>query len=127
MIQLNLGNLNKIRNCPYEALSTYINVTKEIRKTHNSSKIFLSYVKPYKPVGKDTTARWVKEMLTISGIDSNIFQPHSKRSASTSKALSKGVNISDILKMGNWSNESVWQKVYKDLSSAERYQQPVFL
>lgn len=79
--------------CPYEALSTYINVTKEIRKTHNSSKIFLSYVKPHKPVGKDTTARWVKEMLKISGIDSNIFQPHSKRSASTSKALCKGVNI----------------------------------
>ena len=85
--------------------------------------MFVSFAAPHNTVGKDTTARWVKEMLTRAGIDPKIFQAHSKRSASTSKALVKGANINDILKMGNWSNESVWQRFYhKDFSPAERYQ-----
>lgn len=44
---------------------------------------------------------------------------HSKliRSASTSKTLSAGLSISDILKRGNWSSQSAWQKFYnKDLA-----------
>jgi len=109
--------------CPYQALTEYIKVTKVFREKQQTSKLFLSYVEPHKPVGKDTTARWVKEMLKIVGIDINIFQAHSKRSASSSKAYKKGANLKDILKMGNWSNASVWQKFYnKEFSSAEKYQ-----
>lgn len=62
-------------------------------------------------------------MLKTAGIDTEVFQAHSKRSASSSKAYVKGASIKEILKMGNWSNVSVWQKFYKkDLSSAEEYQ-----
>ena len=109
---------------PYHAITEYIKVTKEFRDKNKTSKLFLSYVQPHKPVGNSTTARWVIEMLGMAGIDKNIFRAHSKRSASSSKALKKGANIKDILKMGNWSNTSVWQRFYnKDFSSAERYQQ----
>jgi len=63
-------------------------------------------------------------MLETAGVNTEKFKAHSKRAASTSEALRKGVSIEDILKMGNWSNKSVWQKHYKkDLSTAERYQE----
>ena len=45
----------------------------------------------------------VQEMILKAGIDDNVFKSHSKRAASTSKAFSKGANINDTLKMGNWS------------------------
>jgi len=62
-------------------------------------------------------------MLNLAGIDTENFKPHSKRAASSSKAFSKGASLEDILNMGNWSNESVWQKHYhKEFSPAERYQ-----
>jgi hypothetical protein len=62
-------------------------------------------------------------MLIKARVDANVFQPHSKRSASTSKAFAKGVSINDILKMGNWSSKSVWQRFYhKEFSTAEIYQ-----
>ena len=112
--------------CPYEALENYIKSTAEDRVKQNTTKLFLSYVSPHKPVGKDTTARWVKETLSRAGIDSAIFRPHSKRSASTSKAFSKGASLKDILQMGNWSNESVWQRFYhNEFSTAERYQNTI--
>ena len=80
------------------------------RKENSTSDLFFSYVKPHKPVGKDTLARWVREALEKAGIDGNICKPHSERAASTSKAYAKGDSLQDILKMGNWSNKSIWQK-----------------
>ena len=95
-----------------------------IKEAQDTGKVFLSFVNPHKPISKDTTSRWTREMLKMSGIDTEKFKAHSKRAASTSEALRKGVSIDDILKMGNWSNKSVWQKYYKkDLSAAERYQE----
>ena len=112
--------------CPYSALETYIKTTAALRDSQKTSKLFISYVKPHKPVGKDTTARWVREMLSITGIDPKVYQPHSKRSASTSKAFAKGTSLNDILEMGNWSNKSVWQRFYhKNFSTAERYQDQI--
>ena len=67
-----------------------------MKNLHKTSKLSISYVSPHKPVGKDTTARWTKEMLTLSGINPKIFQSHSKRSASTSKAFTKGLRALEI-------------------------------
>jgi len=75
---------------------------------------------------KDSTyTRWSRKNTTgdnrffwIITIDNN-----SKRTASISKAFSKGANINDILKMKNWSNKYVWQKYYhKEFSAVEKYQ-----
>ena len=109
--------------CPYNTLEEYLRRTENFRKQSETSKLFLSHVKPHKPVGKDTIARWVKEALERAGIDVKVFKPHSKRAASTSKAFVKGANLQDIMKMGNWSNSSTWQTFYhKDFSPTERYQ-----
>ena len=38
----------------------------------------------------------------MAGINTNVYKPHSCRSASTSKARDNGVSISGILKWGCW-------------------------
>ena len=50
--------------------------------------------------------------LKQSGINTDIFQTHSVRAASSYKVHSKGLFTDDILSMGNWSRESTWQKFY---------------
>ena len=74
---------------------------------------------------KRTVANWVLKMLDLSGIDTTKFKPHSLRSSSTSKVANEGINVGDILSMGNWSSESVWQKFYhkRVKSSGEEFQQ----
>ena len=56
-------------------------------------------------VSTSTISRWLKEMLRMAGI--NNFTAHSTRAASTSAAKSK-----DILKAGNWSRESTFNRFY---------------
>jgi len=80
---------SNIKLCPVRTLDTYIERTQHLRREHDSTKLFISYVKPHKPVSKETTARWVSRMLELSGIDTKAFRPHSKRAASSSLAARK--------------------------------------
>ena len=41
-----------------------------------------------------------------------MFKPHSTRSASTSKAVVKGVPLADIIKTAGWSNAETFSKYY---------------
>ena len=59
-----------------------------------------------------TIARWLKEVLKLSGFDTNIFTAHSTRSASSSAAADSGVTTSNILKAADWRSESVFKKFY---------------
>ena len=69
-------------------------------------------IKPHKPVVPCTIARWLKEMLKLSGVDVNMFTAHSTRSASVTAAADSGVTTNDILKAADWSTESVFRKFY---------------
>jgi len=100
--------------CVVKTLDDYINLSKHWRLTKDHSQLLLSTLKPHKPVAKSTIAGWMKSVLKNSGIDTTIFSAHSTRSASTSKAQLSGLSISDILKRGNWSRKSTWQKHYKN-------------
>ena len=65
-------------------------------------------------------------MLEMTEIDTGLFKAHSLRAASSSKGFQVGVSMGDILKMGDWSNESVWQKHYnKQIGPAEKYQKAI--
>ena len=68
--------------CAMHILLHYIDRTKEHRL---SSKIFISYI-TYKAVTTSTIARWLKKVLELSGIDTEIFKAHSFRGASASAA-----------------------------------------
>ena len=47
--------------CPYTCLREYIHRTQKLRGTE--TMLFISYVKPYKPVSRDTISRWTKATL----------------------------------------------------------------
>ena len=73
----------------------------------------------------------VKDILSLSGIDTSVFKAHSTRSASTSKANSTGLSEKDILKRGSWKNSSTWQRFYKkdfesNFDNAQAFQNKLF-
>ena len=96
--------------CVYLHLTEYISRTREIRGVY--TPLLISYVKPHKPVVKDTVARWVTKIMQTAGIDTSIFAPHSTRSASTSAAFRQGCPMQTILKAGGWSQEGTFLKYY---------------
>ena len=101
------------RLCFVNYLVQYEKVTKNLRqKTENTQNLlFISYVKPHKPVTSATIARWVKTVLSLAGID-GVFTAHSTRGASASAAARAGVALSDIMEAADWSRESTFKKFY---------------
>ena len=87
----------------------YERKTKVFHPTSVESKnlLFLSYIKPHKPVSSSTLVRWAKSVLSLVGIDTTIFKPHSTRSAASFNA---GVALPDILERANWTNESTFTR-----------------
>ena len=101
--------------CVKCTLTEYISRPKVLRGSNPelfTSKLFVSYIKPYKPVSTDTLARWIKSVLTNSSRDTSNFKAHSVRSASTSHALASGVPIEGILRTADWTNERTFRKYY---------------
>lgn len=98
------------RLCVIFVLKEYLRRTLLLRK--NYSCLFLSYIKPYKPVTKDTISRWLRAVMQKSGIDVNQFKSHSIRGASTSKALNSFVPVDKILKVAGWSSTSTFRRFY---------------
>ena len=67
--------------------------------------------KPHNKVSSSTIGRWLKEVLCRAGIDTSVYQAHSTRSASTSKA-SAVVPVDVIMTLAGWSQESSFRKHY---------------
>ena len=100
--------------CVVQCLRQYEAVTQNLRTItpEKAAFLFLSYVKPHKPVTLQHLAHWIKDLLKEAGVDTVVFKAHSVRGASTSTALRKGVHINDILSTANWSRESTFQRFY---------------
>ena len=73
---------------------------------------FLTHRRPHHPASKDTIARWVKNDLQLSGVNVNIYKPHSYHSASTSHPKLAGVPLEDILQAGQWKFLDCFTKFY---------------
>ena len=98
--------------CPVTTLHAYEERTRERRNNNNESQLFIALIKPYNPVTSSTIARWIKSVLTKSGIDTGIFKAHSVRGAAASAAAREGVTTNDILRTADRSSENVFQKFY---------------
>lgn len=97
------------RLCPVGYMTEYVQRTKQVRETTN---LLVSWVKPHKRVSRNTISRWIKTVLKQSGIDTNIYKPHTTRSASTSAAKLADIPIDTILKSAGWANAQTFQTYY---------------
>ena len=66
-----------------------------------------------------TIARWLTELMTEAGGDTETCKAHSVRSASTSKAKNeKSLSCAQILKAANWANAHTFRTFYhRDIES----------
>lgn len=105
------------RICLALCLKDYLLRTKKLRKKDRKGKpvgpLILSYEGPYRPVGSQTIARYIRQTLAMSGINTQIFTAHSTRGASTSKLAKLNVPIQDILKRASWTSDSSFRKFYQ--------------
>ena len=86
-----------------------------IRAVNNGQEkpvqLFLSH-KTGLPVAKSTISRWIKEVMSLGGIDTSRFKPGSTRSASVSAAARRGASLTQILGAGDWTNLGTYQRFY---------------
>ena len=101
--------------CPKQRLLHYIHCTQDLRKSgeQTESQLFISHVKPHKPVSSSTLGRWIKTAMTDSGIDTSIFKPHRVRGACTSALYQRDASLAEIMKMADWSSERTFNRLYK--------------
>uniref|UniRef100_A0A8W8NI59 Tyr recombinase domain-containing protein n=1 Tax=Magallana gigas TaxID=29159 RepID=A0A8W8NI59_MAGGI len=60
--------------------------------------------------------RWLKTVLSSSGLDSNMYTAHSFRGTAASVAFSSGVSMKDIMDTANWTSTKAFvQFFHKDL------------
>ena len=57
------------RLCVYTVLKEYLSRTKPVRKNSQSKRLFLSYVRPYSSVSRDTISRWIRTVMARAGVD----------------------------------------------------------
>ena len=113
---------------PVDCLETYLERTSHLRPAEGNG-LFMSIVRPYKPVVASTIAGWLKKLLAQAGIDTSIWTAHSTRGACTSKALNVGVSIKTIIDGANWSSAGTFKRFYcrPITSEKQEFQKKVLL
>ena len=96
--------------CIYTVLKEYLSRRKV--KGVKSDKLFVSLTGKHLPVSSITISRWIKTVMSLAGIDTDIFKAHSTRSAATSKAKEADVPIEEIMKQAGWSQVSTFATFY---------------
>ena len=98
------------RLCVCTTLQEYLSRSENIRGTE--TQLYISYVKPHKAVATSTISRWIRDVMTRSGIDTSIFKAHSVRTAASSKAKMNYVPTQHILTTAGWSSTCTFAKYY---------------
>lgn len=91
--------------CPARTLEQYLIVSADKRKPDCNS-LLISFKKPFNNVSSQSLSRWIKAILSESGIDTSVFSAHSTRHAATSAAHRLGVSIDNIKKTAGWTGRS---------------------
>ena len=77
--------------CVCKALEDYLQKTASLK--YGEANLFTAPIKPHKKVAVSAVSRWLKCVLQLSDINSDIFKANSTRSVSTSKAFLKGPSL----------------------------------
>lgn len=110
------------RLCVYRHIQAYLDRTRDVRGVEE--QFFVSYLKPHAKVTRQTLSRWIRTILSRSGVDITQFCSHSTRASSASKAK-KFVPIKKVLMAGGWSGESSFQRHYNLPSMSSSVQDAV--
>lgn len=103
----------KLQICPASTLLAYIRASQPFREHINTDRLILTIKRPYHNASSSTIGRWIKNVLTDSGVDTSVFGAHSTRHASTSAAKRKGISIDLIKRAAGWSGNSlIFAKFY---------------
>ena len=94
--------------CVVRTLQEYRSRTETRRQ---SSRLLISFVRPFKPVSSQTLSRWLRKTMPLAGIACH-FTGHSTRSASTSAAARAGVPLDTILVAADWSSSETFKRFY---------------
>ena len=101
--------------CPIIAANEYITRTAEFRLQADGldrTGLFLSLDMRHCNVKSVTIARWIREGMSLSGIDTSVFKAHSIRSAAVSRLANKGASLKEIMRLGRWRSNSVLKRFY---------------
>ena len=99
--------------CPVSNLRRYIEMTSpQVNNMKSPKPVFITSRKPFRRARPATLGHWIKDSLRSAGVDTKRFSAHSTRGASTSHAKMKGVPVTDILKVANWSSRSTFERFY---------------
>ena len=103
--------------CIVKHLKSYLNLTSTLRS--DCDQLLITYNKPHRAASSATIGRWIKTVMTKSGIDAQQFGAHSTRAASA--AFSNKVSVDTILSAAGWSNVQTFARYYnKPLLPQER-------
>lgn len=98
------------RLCVLTVLKEYITRTSTLRG--DNTRLLLSYIKPHKPVTRESVSRWVKLCLVKAGIDTDTYSAHSTRMAATSKAAFAQLPLKTVMEAAGWTSAGTFQKFY---------------
>lgn len=96
---------DNLKICPATTLDDYLIITEALRPIE-SDNLLITFRKPHKKATPQTISRWLRQVLSESGIDVNVYGAHSTRHASTSTAALAGVDIGIIHKTAGWTDSS---------------------
>jgi site-specific recombinase XerD len=98
---------SQARLCPARAIQRYLSIAQGIRKPEERF-LFISSTGYRADV--DTLRTWVTELLNAAGIQA---PAGSCRSAATSAAVLRNMNIDHVLKAAGWARESTFRRYYQ--------------
>ncbi|CAG2200528.1 unnamed protein product [Mytilus edulis] len=105
---------SKKKLCVISCIHEYELRTEHLRPVskHEPDPLLRSTKKPFKGLSSQTVGNWIKWVMKEAGIDISLFQAHSCRMVSTSKAAMSGISMDDIMSMADWSNTRTFNKFY---------------
>ncbi|CAC5420599.1 unnamed protein product [Mytilus coruscus] len=83
------------------------------RNKKDEGKLFLSTVKPFKPVTSQTISRWLVNTIKMAYENTDLkVKAHSTRAIGPSWALFNGASMKSILESADWSTDTTFIKFY---------------
>ena len=95
--------------CPVQALLAYVRKTRHRRGKVDELFVLVTTHIP-RPASKQSVCRWVKDILSHSGLDK--YNVHSTRSASSCSSLLMGLPLDQIVSRVGWMWTSTFIKHY---------------